>query len=161
MITILGNISLWLCLCFTIFQFVNSLKKNELIKYSDLIIFSDGAKKENEKYDVDRVRNFIKNIKGFNSVKIYFRNKNYGLSKIKLVDATLLAKDLLGDEIFKGKISRDVYLAPGRVDNVEGSYDDLMMNKCGRIRSVEFPDIKYVLDVLKIAFEDNTVLEFN
>ena len=83
------------------------------------------------------------------------------LKKIKLVDATIIAKDLLGDEIFKGQISRDVYLDPGRADNVEGSYDDYMINKCGRIKSVEFPDIKYVLDVSKIAFEDNTVLEFN
>jgi len=35
-----------------------------------------------------------------------------------------------------------------------------MMDKCRRIKSVEFPDIKYVLDVSKIAFEDNTVIEF-
>ena len=60
---------------------IYSLEKNFLSKYSDLIIFSDGAKKKNENYDINRVRNFIKNIKGFNSVKIYFRNKNYGLSK--------------------------------------------------------------------------------
>ena len=98
---------------------------------------------------------------GLEKIFIRYQITNNYEKKIKLVDATLSAKDLFGDEIFKGKISRDLYLAPGRVDNVEGSYDDLMMNKCGRIRSVEFPDIKYVLDVLKIAFEDNTVLEFN
>lgn len=60
---------------------IYSLKKNSLSKHSDLIIFSDGAKKLNEKSDVENVRNFIKNIKGFNKVKIHFRNKNYGLSK--------------------------------------------------------------------------------
>ena len=89
---------------------LNSLKKNELIKYSDLIIFSDGAKKENERYDVDRVRNFIKNIKGFNSVKIYFRNKNYGLSKNiifgisqvlkKYPNVIVLEDDLVVDKFF-------------------------------------------------------------
>ena len=98
---------------------------------------------------------------GLEKILIRYQITNNYEKKIKLVDATILAKDLLGDEIFKGQISRDVYLAPGRVDNVEGSYDDYMINKCGRIKSVEFPDIKYVLDVSKIAFEDNTVLEFN
>jgi hypothetical protein len=53
-----------------------------------------------------------------------------------------------------------VYLAPRKVDNVEGSYGDLLLNKCRRIKAVVFPDIKYVLDVSKIAFEDNTVIEF-
>ena len=71
---------------------IYSLEKNFLSKYSDLIIFSDGAKKENEKYDIGRVRNFIKNIKGFNSVKIYFRNKNYGLSKNIILGITQVLK---------------------------------------------------------------------
>ena len=97
---------------------------------------------------------------GLEKIFIRYQITNNYEKKIKLVDATLIANDLLGDVIFRGKISRDVYLASGRVDNVEGSYDDLMMDKCRRIKSVEFPDIKYVLDVSKIAFEDNTVIEF-
>jgi ABC-type multidrug transport system fused ATPase/permease subunit len=98
---------------------------------------------------------------GIEKIFIRYQITNNYEKKIKLVDATLIANDLLGEVIFRGQIARDVYLASGGVDNVEVSYSDLMMNKCGRIKSVEFSDIKYVLNVSKIAFEDNTVLEFN
>ena len=97
---------------------------------------------------------------GLEKIFIRYQITNNYEKKIKLVDATLIANDLLGDVIFRGKIFRDVYLASGSVDNVEGSYNDIMTDQCRRIKSVEFPDIKYVLDVSKIAFEDNTVIEF-
>ena len=97
---------------------------------------------------------------GLEKIFIRYQITNNYEKKIKLVDATLIANDLLGDVIFRGKIFRDVYLASGSVDNVQGSYNDIMTDQCRRIKSVEFPDIKYVLDVSKIAFEDNTVIEF-
>lgn len=59
---------------------INSLKKNKLSKFSDLIIFSDGARSKKYDYQVQDVRNYIKNIKGFKNIKVYLRDKNYGLS---------------------------------------------------------------------------------
>jgi len=97
---------------------------------------------------------------GFKKITIRYVITNNYKKKVKLVDATIIAKDLLDDEIFRGKISRDVYLDSEKSDTIGGTYDDLIYNHCGKIKAVEFPDIKYVLDVSKIAFEDNTVLEF-
>ncbi len=59
---------------------INSLKKNKISKFSDLIIFSDGAATKKQNYSVQEVRSYINNITGFKSLKIYCRNKNCGLS---------------------------------------------------------------------------------
>tara|TARA_B100001109_G_C18842267_1_gene465078 strand:- start:168 stop:1838 length:1671 start_codon:yes stop_codon:yes gene_type:complete len=58
------------------------LKKNLLSRKSDLIVFSDGSKKNDlDKKKVEIVRIILKNLKGFKSKKIYFRKKNLGLFK--------------------------------------------------------------------------------
>ena len=59
---------------------LKALEANELSKYSDLFIFSDGAK--NDKQDirnVNEVRKIIKHAKKFNNVEIIEREKNFGL----------------------------------------------------------------------------------
>lgn len=61
-------------------QTVEALQKNYLAKESELFIFSDGAKTECEIESVQSVRSFIKEIKGFKSVKIYVSDKNKGLA---------------------------------------------------------------------------------
>ena len=71
---------------------INSLKKNKLYEFSDLIIFSDGARSKSELKKIKEVRNFIKKIKGFKSLKIYNRNKNYGLSKNVINGVTKVLK---------------------------------------------------------------------
>jgi putative methyltransferase (TIGR04325 family) len=60
---------------------LNNLLKNNLSKYSDIIIFSDAPKNNLEFDRVSLVRKIINNIDGFRSKKIIYRNKNYGLSK--------------------------------------------------------------------------------
>ena len=61
---------------------LRALEKNILAKNSDLIIFSEGAKKnKTDKKKVEKVRNILKEHKGFNSVTIRKREKNYGLYK--------------------------------------------------------------------------------
>ncbi len=63
-------------------KILNFLKKNSLSRKSDLIVFSDGSKKNNlDKKKVEIVRIILKNLKGFKSKKIYFRKKNLGLFK--------------------------------------------------------------------------------
>lgn len=89
---------------------INSLKKNKLSKFSDLIIFSDGARSKKHDYLVQDVRNYIKNIKGFKNIKVYLRDKNYGLSaniitgisKVfkKYDTAIILEDDLVVDKFF-------------------------------------------------------------
>lgn len=59
---------------------IESLLKNSLAKESNLFIFSDGSKNEKDKNDVLTVRNYIKTIKGFKSLKIVESPKNKGLA---------------------------------------------------------------------------------
>lgn len=59
-----------------------SLKSNPEHRDSDLIIFSDGPKNNNltDIADVQTVRNYIKNIDGFNKVEIFKNYNNLGLA---------------------------------------------------------------------------------
>lgn len=61
---------------------IEALQKNELAIESDLIIFSDGFKKSPESQtSVLAVREYLKTISGFKSVKIIERIENFGLAK--------------------------------------------------------------------------------
>lgn len=59
---------------------INALQNNFLAKYSDLFIFSDGYDNNSQKYKVERVRKYIKTIKGFNSITIFESPINKGLA---------------------------------------------------------------------------------
>lgn len=60
-------------------QTIEALKKNELSEYSDLIVFSDGAKDLVSSQKVEEVRQYLRTISGFKSVKIVEQNCNLGL----------------------------------------------------------------------------------
>ena len=60
-------------------QTVEALQKNELVAESDLFIFADGAKTENDE-KVNEVRKYIKTITGFKSITIFEKEKNCGLA---------------------------------------------------------------------------------
>ena len=61
-------------------QTVESLKKNKLAAESDLIIYSDGARSEKDKYTVKKVRDFAEKITGFKSIQLIKRKHNFGLA---------------------------------------------------------------------------------
>ena len=94
------------------YQTINTLKflkKNLLSKKSRLIIFSDGFKNNPlDKNKVKIVRNIIKNIDGFKSIKIYYRKKNIGLHKNIISGLDLIFKKfgkaiILEDDIIVSK----------------------------------------------------------
>ena len=60
-------------------KLISSLLLNQEAAESDLIIFSDGARDERDVNQVDEVRQYILGIKGFKSVRINYRDSNYGL----------------------------------------------------------------------------------
>jgi hypothetical protein len=60
---------------------IDSLKQNFLAQDSDLIIFSDASKSENQSGQVAEVRSYIHQIEGFKSITIIERKINYGLAK--------------------------------------------------------------------------------
>ena len=59
---------------------INALLNNYESRFSDLYIFCDGPKTENQN-DVLEVREYVKKIIGFNKVYLTFRDHNYGLAK--------------------------------------------------------------------------------
>ena len=62
---------------------INSLKRNNQAKQSDLYVFSDGINKskKDDFFRVNCVREIIKNIDGFKNIHIIHRKKNMGLYK--------------------------------------------------------------------------------
>lgn len=61
-------------------QTVEALLKNELAGESDLIIFSDAPKKPDAAEAVREVREYIRTITGFRTVRIVERDRNWGLA---------------------------------------------------------------------------------
>ena len=59
---------------------VEALQGNNLAGESDLFIFSDAAKSQEVEASVGEVREYIRSITGFKSVRIVEREKNLGLA---------------------------------------------------------------------------------
>ncbi|MDD2656654.1 MAG: glycosyltransferase [Patescibacteria group bacterium] len=60
---------------------IEALQKNKLAKDSELFIYSDGPKNEENIKKVNEVRKYINTIEGFKKVKIVEREKNSGLAR--------------------------------------------------------------------------------
>ncbi len=69
-------------------QTIEKLKENELADQTDLFVFSDAAKKENQAENVRLVRKYIHKIVGFNSVHIIEAEKNKGLAESVITGVT-------------------------------------------------------------------------
>ncbi|MCC7454410.1 MAG: methyltransferase, TIGR04325 family [Crocinitomix sp.] len=69
-------------------QTIKSLQKNEMVKVSNLFVFSDGPKSEIDKEKVLEVREYIKTISGFKSVNIVEREQNLGLGNSIITGVT-------------------------------------------------------------------------
>ena len=69
-------------------QTIESLQKNVFAEQSDLVIFSDAAKDVNSQSLVQKVREYIKDIGGFKSVRIVEREQNWGLAKSVIAGVT-------------------------------------------------------------------------
>ena len=63
-------------------QTIEALSANSLSNDTDLIIYSDAAKKDEDIPKVDEVRRYIQEeLKGFRSIKYVLREQNYGLTR--------------------------------------------------------------------------------
>jgi hypothetical protein len=69
-------------------QTIKALQKNELADQSDLVIYSDAYKNDQDWSSVQQVRDYIKIIKGFKSVKVVEREDNWGLAKSIIAGVT-------------------------------------------------------------------------
>ncbi|MBS1532631.1 MAG: glycosyltransferase [Bacteroidetes bacterium] len=69
------------------------LQKNLLADESRLFVFSDGPKTETDKARVDEVRQIIKGVTGFKSVKVTERSENLGLANSIISGVTKLVME--------------------------------------------------------------------
>lgn len=60
---------------------VEALKNNDLSGETDLYIFSDGAKKEEDQGSILELREYIAKVQGFKNIHIFEADKNKGLAK--------------------------------------------------------------------------------
>jgi len=81
---------------------LNHLKKNDLAKESNLFIFSDGPKNNEEHKDICKVRAYLKTIRGFKTININVSEANKGLAKsiisgvaeiLKITDRVIVLED--------------------------------------------------------------------
>ena len=69
-------------------QTIEALKKNKLTKKSELFIFSDGPKDENDRKKVEEVRKYLREITGFKKITIIERRENLGLANSVIAGVT-------------------------------------------------------------------------
>src|SRR5476651_2207609 len=69
------------------------LQKNLLADESRLYIFSDAAKTEADAFKVEEVRELIKVVEGFKSVKVVERKQNLGLANSIIAGVTQLVNE--------------------------------------------------------------------
>lgn len=67
---------------------IEALKKNKFAKKSELFIYSDGPKNEEDRKKVWEVRDYIKTINGFKRVTITEREENLGLAESIITGVT-------------------------------------------------------------------------
>jgi hypothetical protein len=72
---------------------ISYLQKNFLADESRLFIFSDAPKTDEDKAKVDQVRQLIKEVTGFKSVKVTTRKENLGLAKSIISGVTQLVNE--------------------------------------------------------------------
>lgn len=72
---------------------LKSLAANPEAKDTDLFIFSDGGRNEDEMKEVEEVRKIISRVNGFRSINPVFSDKNKGLARSIIDGVTTLLKD--------------------------------------------------------------------
>ncbi len=76
-------------------QTIHALSENLLAPYTDLIVYSDGPRKDSDTKKIQDVRTFLKEINGFKSVRIIEQERNRGLARsiISGISATFKSYD--------------------------------------------------------------------
>ncbi|UAB84822.1 glycosyltransferase [Zunongwangia sp. SCSIO 43204] len=111
---------------------IEALSDNYLASRSDLIIFSDGAKDNKTQKEVDDVRNFLKTVNGFNSIKIFESNENRGLGPSIISGVS----QVVGDHGKVIVLEDDLYTTPNFLDYMNQALDfyadnDKIISVCG------------------------------
>ena len=95
-----------------------------------------------------------------NDLKIsgYFKN-NYEKG-IKLIDGAIVIKDLFGDTVGRLAISKNTKIRTDMTASFINNYNFTSDDDCKNLNNENLSDYKFGLDIRRIAFEDNTIVEF-
>jgi len=67
---------------------LKALQKNTLAQESELFVYSDGWKNEEDREKVEEIRNYLKTISGFKHLEIIKKEKNEGLANSIIAGVT-------------------------------------------------------------------------
>ena len=88
---------------------ISYLQKNLLADESRLFIFSDAPRNEKDKAKVEQVRQLIKDVTGFKSVKITERKENLGLANSIISGVTQLVNEYGKVIVFEDDLLSSIY----------------------------------------------------
>jgi hypothetical protein len=88
---------------------INYLQKNLLADESRLFIFSDAAKTDDDKAKVEQVRQLVKEMTGFKSVKVIIRKENLGLANSIISGVTQLVNEYGKVIVFEDDLLSSIY----------------------------------------------------
>ena len=79
---------------------------------------------------------------------------------VKMIDGVIEIKDLFGDTINRLSINKNTSIRTDKTTSFSGTYNIGSSEDCKKMNNKNIKDFKFSLDINKIAFEDNTVIEF-
>lgn len=116
-------------------QTVEALKRNALSASSDLFIYSDAARNEEEKSKVEEVRKYIHTITGFRTIEIIERENNWGLAR-SIIDGVTAQVNRFGKVIvMEDDLIVSPYFLQFMNDALEVYKDE---DKVGHIQACDF-----------------------
>ncbi|MFA6596152.1 MAG: hypothetical protein WCS69_00405 [Ignavibacteriaceae bacterium] len=100
------------------------------------------------------------NISSYYAIKLKLKN-DYEKG-IKLIDATVQFYDLLDSRLFGIKIGPDIIIPAKQLVEENGSYSiNQFINEENRMKTMNKEDVKAVLNVKKIVFDDNSIINLD
>lgn len=128
---------------------VEALAHNPLAQESELFVFSDGARTEDDHEDVELVRSYIHTIEGFKTVHRIERDRNYGLAA-NIIDGVTDIVNRYGRVIV---LEDDLVTAPGFLQFMNDALDTYAdETRVGHIQAYDFTQNPRLPETFLIKF---------
>lgn len=128
---------------------VEALAHNPLAQESELFVFSDGARTEDDREDVELVRSYIHTIEGFKTVHRIERDRNYGLAA-NIIDGVTDIVNRYGRVIV---LEDDLVTAPGFLQFMNDALDTYADEpRVGHIQAYDFTQNPRLPETFLIKF---------
>lgn len=128
---------------------VEALAQNPLAQDSELFVFADGARTEDDREDVDLVRSYIHTIEGFKTVHRVERERNYGLAA-NIIDGVTRVVNEYGRVIV---LEDDLVTAPGFLQFMNDALDTYADEpRVGHIQAYDFTQNPRLPETFLIKF---------